>query len=77
MVLAHHAADLFFMLQIVVDVLDSCGNNIDEAIKRLGNLQLSLNSAEQQAVNSNAYFPSPPLSPPPEARHAPGLLLLA
>ena len=27
--------------QVVADVLDSCGNNIDEAIKLLGALQLS------------------------------------
>lgn len=28
-------------LQVVVEVLDSCGDNIDEAIKLLGALQLS------------------------------------
>ena len=28
-------------LQVVTEVLDSCGNNIDEAIKLLGALQLS------------------------------------
>ena len=32
---------VFCLLQAVVEVLDSCGNNIDEAIKLLGALQLS------------------------------------
>ena len=50
-------------------MLDTCGNNIDEAIKRLNNLQLSINGTGRQGGSREATppFPSPPLSPPPEA----------
>lgn len=69
---ADEAAKYYLALQVVVDVLDSCGNNIDEAIKRLGDLQLSLNGSAEHAVNNSTPFPSPPLSPPPEPRQATG-----
>lgn len=58
-----------------MEVLDSCGNDIDEAIKRLGELQLSLNgsgSRKEAATAAATPFPSPPLSPPPEPRADPG-----
>ena len=52
-----------------MEVLDTCGNNIDEAIKRLNNLQLSVNATGRQDGSRAATppYPSPPLSPPPEA----------
>lgn len=58
-----------------MQVLDSCGSNIDEAIKRLGNLQLSMNGSAHGADSHAATppaFPSPPLSPPPEPRREGG-----